>query len=260
MLLELKSVPKLSPRNKDTYSVYLSSDNRQALLDRLRSSEVTSTKIVKILIELNDPSLLLVILHNEGQLPVLENLLISLTYTISASNPLKSNSSFRLLVYGFTFPANLKLTQSVILTELINNNPELKSCSISIGKIYSKRSRNCFILNFTLKDQMESILNAGQVSIFGCRPDVYRFMPLVMCFQCCQYGHHEDDCKYGSLSICAKCASVDHSCKNCPLLKGPFSCFNCKQREYDFNHLAYDVGCGYRLDLMDKLATEAASP
>lgn len=262
LLSEIEAVPKLPPRNLGTFSVYLVSANRDLLVNRLRSTEACASKVIKIFIELREPELLLIVLVSKDSLSQLKLLLSDLIYEIHEKNPLKSSTVHNLLVVGFSFPGGVEtLSASKIRNNLTVNNSVFSGLSFTIGRIYSKGRNKCFVLKFLNSEHCDKVKNEKVLSLFGCLLDVYDFVPLAFCIRCCQLGHTETSCRFPLVTICMRCAE-DHVFADCPHRHDKnalFKCFNCFRKGYDSNHLASEVICSHRLDIMNHLVSSSAS-
>lgn len=262
LVQQIQLIPKLPARNRPQLNVYIVTNNKQSVIGALNLRvNIEKGIFKKVVSEIkSNPKLIMVILNNQADLPILEGMLKGTDSIVHLRNPTDQMRK-SLIIVDFELD---NLSRDSIRNEIVKGNPELKlkEDEVMIYKLLTSKRPFCAVVNITNESSYEMALENETIKIGSSTAEVYVYTNVDFCIGCCQFGHRDINCEFGLIKICARCGESGHVIGVCTKIntKEEFRykpvCFNCKLRGDKYNHLASALFCDYRLAYMKRRVEE----
>ena len=123
--------------------------------------------------------------------------------------------------------------------EQIKTEIEIKKSDIKVNEIYKIKQSHLIKIQLMEHEMATLIKEKGLLITYFKMPPTYidyeRFIPMIQCMNCNDYGHIKRNCKKPELTLCSECGENTHTHSRC-LNKINKKCTNCKGPHRTFSN------------------------
>lgn len=194
LVQQIQLVPKLPTRTRPQLNVYIVTNHKDSVIKALSLRENTEKgSFKKIVAKIrSNPKLVMVILNDQADLPILENMLKGTDSLVHLKNPTDQMRKSSIIVdFELDNP-----TRDSVRGEIVRGNPGLKlnEGEIMIYKLLIFKRPYCAVVNVMNDRLYELALENEMINMSCSTAEVYAYTIVDFCVRCCQFDHRNINC------------------------------------------------------------------